>query len=380
MFSELDDFLDSFLDRGTPGYDLAVFHKGECVYRRFRGYSDYENKIPMNGKERYNLYSCSKVMTATAAMMLWERGLFRLEDKLSDYMPEFSEMKVRDGDGVRAATRPILIEHLFTMTAGFDYEHDAPELVDFRRETGGVCKTRDFARYIARRPLLFEPGEMWHYSFCHDVLAAFVEVISGERFGEFVRKNIFLPCGMTDSTFYPAEWDHETVAAQYRFNENGVRERISKDIIFYNFGSEYESGGAGCVSSVDDCMKFIEALRKGELLKPETLKLMTTDRIEHRRGDNWITDYGYGLGVKCARPGKSTGIFGWGGAAGADMTIDAKNGITLYFAQHVLRSPVAAMKTRIIFLVQKLLGYEPDGVICHVASKRGEENARKFGQ
>jgi CubicO group peptidase (beta-lactamase class C family) len=127
-------------------------------------------------------------------------------------------------------------------------------------------------------------------------------------------------------------------------------------------------------------MKFIEALRKGELLKPETLKLMSTDRIEDRRGDNWIPDYGYGLGVKCARPGKSTGIYGWGGAAGADMIVDAKNGITLYYAQHVLRSPVAAMKTRIIYLVQKLLGYEPDGVICHVASKKGEENAKKFGQ
>ncbi len=380
MFSELDALLDSFLERGTPGYDLAVFHKGECVYRRYRGYSDYENKIPMNGKERYNLYSCSKVMTVTAAMMLWERGLFRLEDRLSDYMPEFAEMTVRDGDTVRPAVRPILIEHLFTMTAGFDYDHDAPEYLDFQRDSAGVCRTRDFVRYIARRPLLFEPGEMWHYSFCHDVLAALVEVISGERFGEFVKKNIFLPLGMTDSTFSPAEWHHETLAAQYRFNESGVRERIPKDIIFYSFGTEYESGGAGCVSSVDDCMKFVEALRTGRLLKPETIALMTYDRIEGRRGDNWIPEFGYGLGVKCARPGKTTGIYGWGGAAGADMIIDSKNEITLYYAQHVLRSPVAAMKTRIIYLVQKLLGYEPDGVICRVASKNQEVNAKKFGQ
>ena len=51
-------------------------------------------------------------------------------------------------------------------------------------------------KYLAKEPLLFEPGERWEYSLCHDVLAALVEVVSGIRFGEFVKENIFIPLKM----------------------------------------------------------------------------------------------------------------------------------------------------------------------------------------
>ena len=382
MFSELDSYLDSFLLKGTPGYDCIVYHKGEPIYRRFAGFSDYENGIPMKGNELFNMYSCSKIMTVTAAMMLWEEGEFRLSDKLSDYLPEFSEMLVNDNGTVRRAERPILVEDLFTMTAGFDYEHDAEEYKDFARETKGVCKTSDFPKYIARRPLLFEPGKEWNYSFCHDVLAAFIERITGERFGSFVKRRIFDPCKMTHSTFWLDPSRLEEVSAQYRFDESGVRRRISKQIIFYKFGTEFESGGAGCISTAEDCLRFLEALRKGELIKPKTIDLMTYDRIEHRRGSMWIQDYGYGLGLKCARPGIPTAIYGWGGAAGADMVIDKAHDITLVYTQHVLRSPVAPLKTKLIFLVQKLLGYKPDGVVCRpaVPNKNAVDKAKSFGQ
>ena len=74
MFSRLTEFLDSFIEAGIPGYDCIVYHKGECVYRHFNGYSDIVNKIPMNGEERYNIYSCSKPITCVAALQLYEKG------------------------------------------------------------------------------------------------------------------------------------------------------------------------------------------------------------------------------------------------------------------------------------------------------------------
>ena len=92
MFTKLTNKLDSFIEMGIPGYDCTVYHKGECVYRHFNGYSDTESKTPMNGNEVYNIYSCSKVITCTAALMLYEKGKFKLEDKLAMYMPEFDEM------------------------------------------------------------------------------------------------------------------------------------------------------------------------------------------------------------------------------------------------------------------------------------------------
>ena len=73
MFENTKKFCDSFLDLGLPGFDLAVYKDGECILRHIGGYSDLENKIPMNGKERYNIYSCSKVITCVAAMQLWEK-------------------------------------------------------------------------------------------------------------------------------------------------------------------------------------------------------------------------------------------------------------------------------------------------------------------
>ena len=105
MFENTKRFCDSFLELGLPGFDLMVYKDGKCVLRHTNGYSDLENKVRMNGKERYNIYSCSKIITCTAAMQLWERGLFLLEDKLSDYLPEFEKMQVRTDEGVREAKK-----------------------------------------------------------------------------------------------------------------------------------------------------------------------------------------------------------------------------------------------------------------------------------
>ena len=113
MFERLKKFCDSFLEFGVPGFDLAVYKNGECILRHMNGYSDLENKIKISGNERYNIYSCSKVITCTAALQLFEKGLFSLEDKLCDYMPEFKEMTVKTDDGIKKAQNPILIKHLF---------------------------------------------------------------------------------------------------------------------------------------------------------------------------------------------------------------------------------------------------------------------------
>ncbi len=126
MFENLKKFCDSFLELGVPGFDLAVCKDGECILRYMNGYSDLENKVKINGTERYNIYSCSKVITCTAALQLWEKGLFSLEDKLSDYMPEFNEMTVMTDTGIKKAQNQILIKHLFEMTAGFSYDCSSP--------------------------------------------------------------------------------------------------------------------------------------------------------------------------------------------------------------------------------------------------------------
>ena len=350
MFNELTTKLDSWIEMGIPGYDCIVYHNGECVYRHQNGYSDRENKIKMNGTEKYNIYSCSKPITCTAALQLYEKGLYKLDDKLSDYMPEFETMYVKTDDGIKKAENSITIKDLFCMTAGFSYDICSPMIELCKKETNGKCQTRELMKYLAKEPLLFEPGERYEYSLCHDVLAAFVEVLSDMRFGEYVKKHIFEPLGMNNSTFLLDDSELNTICPQYTGEKIELRERT----IDYKFGSEYESGGAGCISTVDDYIKFLEALRSYKLLKPETVKLMITDRLtDEQKCSYWPKEtHGYGLGVRCPMGDKRYIDFGWGGAAGAHLTIDTQNEISIYFATHILSSPAQGLRSKIYRFVR----------------------------
>lgn len=357
MLKKVKKLCDIYLEAGLQGYDLVIYKDGKCIYRKFDGVSDVENKIPMNGKERYNIYSCSKPITCTAALQLWEKGLFSLEDKLSDYMPEFAEMMVKTEDGIKKAQKPILIKQLFEMTAGFSYDVSLPSLMKCHEETNGKCPTRETMRYLAKEPLSFEPGDRWEYSLCHDVLAAFVEVVSGEKFELYVKKNIFDKLGMDNSTFLLPDDELDTLAEQYCF-QNGKHKNVGKNIVFYKFGSEYVSGGAGGISTVDDYIKFLEGLRTGVLLKPETLKLMTTHRLTEDQERTYFTGetHGYGLGVRCDVGVEGYSDFGWSGAAGAYLGIDLKKGISFYFATHLLSSPVQSVAELLRVAIAEITG------------------------
>ena len=363
MFEKTKAFLDSFLKLGVPGFDIVVYKDGECVFRYMNGFSDLENKASITGKERYNIYSCSKPITAVAALQLWEKGLFSLEDKLSLYMPEFEKMTVRTNEGIKEAKNPILIKHLFEMTAGFDYNVESASLKKARENTNGLCPTRETMKYLAKEPLAFEPGTGWLYGLSHDVLASLVEVITGTRFSEYVKANIFEPLGMTNSTFLLPKEELEGIAPQYEFVGGAPNPlRIGEDITIYKLGSEYESGGAGCISTVDDYIKFLEALRIGDIiLKKETVNLMQTDRLNEQQRGGYSAylkpNYGYGLGVRTPKENGVMSDFGWAGAAGAHAAVDLKNGISIYYAQHCHWAPTNIIKYLLVpFITFELLG------------------------
>lgn len=338
MFKELTKFMDSFLKMGIPFYDYIVMKDGKCVYRHANGFTDINNKTEVAGNELYNIYSCSKLITCVAAMQLFEKGLFKLDNELCDYMPEFENMTViSDGKTVQAKNK-ITVKQLFTMTAGFSYDLNSPQLEKCRRETNGKCPTRETMKYLAKEPLLFEPGYRWEYSLCHDVLAALVEVISGMTFGEYVRNNIFDVCEMKNSAFLIDETNK--LVNQYSYNSKTDKvEECTKGSV-YRIGTKYESGGAGCVSTVEDYIKFLEAIRTYKLLKKETVDLLSTNQLTKEQIEMptyWVQGKrGFGLGQQCPTAENTRPDFGWGGAAGAHYFIDRTNNITAYFGTHVL--------------------------------------------
>ena len=340
-FAKLDALLDRILEHNIPGNDCVVCVKGVPVYRRTAGFIDRGKTVPMKGDERYHIFSCSKLITCTAALQLFEKGAFGLDDELRNYLPEFGEMTVVTPEGqVRPARNRITMRHLFTMTAGFSYDLNSKAFRKAYDDTCGACPTRKTISYLAQEPLLFEPGTSWHYSLCHDVLAAAVEEISGMPFNDFVKKNIFDVLGMTRSTFQLPAAEFDTLLPLYR-------EEVEFPLVpvnaltcghLYRPGCCYASGGAGCVSTLEDFNKLLQALCSGEaVLKRSTVDLMRTDQLDDKLREAYgRPGYGYGLGVRCPLAGgKGASDFGWGGAAGAYFAIIPERQATVLYMQHV---------------------------------------------
>ena len=356
-FSKLTHFLDSLPGIGIPGVDCIVKQGYDTLYRHQAGFADREARIPMTGTESFFLYSSSKPITCTAVLQLYEQGKILLTDPVSDYIPEFRDMQVRHqrGNGeytLMPARNPITISNLLSMTSGLNYDLENPAIRQVQKETEGKAPTQAVIRTLASQPLCYEPGTRWQYSLSHDVLGALVEVVSGRRFGEYLQENIFRPLEMTRTRFAHAGDLPADMMAQYRRDdETGIVSRIGLENE-YILGSEYESGGAGLVSTTEDYSRFVAAMANGgvshtgeRILSRATIDLMRLNQLNRQQmaDFDWpqFAGYGYGLGVRTmvdpARGGASSplGEFGWGGAAGTYLLIDPKNKLRLFYAQHM---------------------------------------------
>ena len=342
MFEQTKALCQHFLDMGIPSFDLVVYKDGECVLRHMGGYANPEKKIPIKGNEKYHIYSCSKLITCAAAMQLWEKGMFSLDDNLCDYMPAFKEMTVKTEDGIKKAKNPIKIRHLFQMTSGMNYAMHTPELEEYYNIPGNNTPTVETVNMFAKTPLEFEPGEGWKYGLNHDVLGALVEILSGEKFEDYVKAHIFELLGMENSSFLHPIEDWDGFENQYSYDAK-TGQFVPVWRFWCHLGKEFAGGGGGCVSTVEDYIKFLEALRIGDvILKKETIALMATDHLTEQQRATYTKNspnVGYGLGMRTPRGNPDYTEFGWGGAAGAYASVDPVNNITFYYAQHVFNAP-----------------------------------------
>ena len=363
-FEYMKNFMDSLTEWIIPGNSVVIYKDGKKVFEYSSGYSDLEKKIKKTGEEQLYIYSCSKVATVTAALQLYEQGKFLLSDPLYEYLPEFKKMYVKDGDRIKAAENPITIRDLFTMTAGLSYATNTPAFEKARKLTDGKMDTRTVIKCLAEEPLLFEPGARWNYSLCHDVLAVLAEVVSGMRVSEYMKKNIFEPLDMNNSYYhtpndviispqyiYEIQDTKNIVELQQKEHTTGVVKRAYGNELV--FGENYDSGGAGIITTVDDYAKFAAALansgtglNNNRILSSATVKLMKTNQLNEaqRKTMNWrrLRGYGYGLGVRTlidkAESGSNSSIgeIGWGGAAGATIIADTEEKVALFYAHHML--------------------------------------------
>ena len=368
-FDILKDFMNHLTSWRIPGNSVSVCLGGKEIFSYQSGFANLEKGIPMTGDRLFNIYSCTKVATVTAALQLYEKGLFSLDDPLYDFIPEYREMKIRTESGFVKARNPITLRHLFTMTAGFDYNEHSSAFEKAKEITNGRMNTLTVAKCIAGEPIYFEPGTRWQYSLCHDVLGAVIEIVSGERLRDYMKKSIFLPLGMNETAFHIEELDKSRFAEQYHFKNSDETDSVRLQASGTDFeggtvinrgvenvdisGCEYDSGGGGLMTSVSDYSKFCNALANrglganGErILMPETVDLLRTNQLtrEQLADFNWpqLKGYGYGLGVRTlldktvSGSNGNHGEFGWGGAAGATVLVDPKINLSVFYAHHML--------------------------------------------
>ena len=357
-FNKLRDFLDYYLPMlGVPGSDTVIYKDHEEIFRHSSGFDNIKYRTPIRQNALYNLYSCTKVATAVAAMQLIENGEILINDPVGAYFPEYKyltvEKKINGKTEIVEAKKPMLIKHLFSMTSGLDYNLNRPSIKKVYENTEGKCPTLDVIRALASDPLIAEPGEHYKYSLSHDVLGGLIELISGMKLGDYMKKNIFDPLGMKDTTFDITRDNYNRLATQYKYDlATRTPEEIAKDSNQYRFGTEYQSGGAGLVSTVDDYILLADALanlgmgKSGErILSKNTVELMRTGLLppsaQYEYEETYHIGFNYCFGVRAMREPAlqgtliPKGAFGWDGAKLSIITADPENRIAIFHAEHM---------------------------------------------
>jgi CubicO group peptidase (beta-lactamase class C family) len=371
-FDKLTEYIDSLnKEYGIPAADCKITMGHEVVYRHMTGYSDYNNRLPVTEDTLFRLFSATKVVTMTAVMQQIERGNLRLYDEVSDLLPEFDCMKVADAfkfefplrwpkstDRCHYAHNTIRIIDLMSMTAGLSYDTTSKELIDIRERSNNQASTRDVIAKMAKMPLVYEPRTRYSYGLGHDVLAAVVEIVSGQKYSQYLKDNIFDPLGIKDFYFH---WDDvkslsDRICAMYMgvFGTDDIKPDDGIMSGSFKITANYESGGAGLAGTVDAYSTFIDALSNGgvgtngvRILSEESVKLFTVPYTTGQMSEDFAfagkIGYEYGLGVRVLvddTVSKSPiGEFGWDGAAGAYALVDPFHHISIFYTQHIIGFP-----------------------------------------
>jgi CubicO group peptidase (beta-lactamase class C family) len=287
----------------------------------------------------------------TAAMIAIEKGLLKLDDPVSKFLPEYAELTVKDGDEVRPAKTVLTVEHLMSMQGGLDYELATPAIRACLKQHGKDTTTRQVAAALATQPLNFDPGTRMRYSLCHDVTAAVIEAAAGMPFSRFVDENIVHPLGMKTMTFHPTPEQYDRMSACYQWDAKERPQTRSPLINVYRLQSEaYESGGAGLMGDLDSYILLVDALAN-DGVGANGARILSRESIDEMRRDRMVgasrkdfdelnkVGYSYALGVRTLVDNSLSrspiGEFGWDGAAGAWTMVDVDRHIAAFYVQHV---------------------------------------------
>ncbi len=359
----------------VAGVSTLLMRHGQVVDFRTCGKARLGDDAPLGQDAIFRIYSMTKPVTGVALMILFEEGLWRLDDPVTEFLTELTDLKVFagvDADGgmiVEDVRRPPTMRELMSHTAGFGYGlFDNHRVERAYREHGVLSATSldDLVQRVARLPLMFQPGSEWFYSIATDLQSLIVERLSGMSFGDFLRRRIFDPLGMVDTGFQTRPDNVHRLAAIYADDGRGGLKPATKafDLPINDFTRPpaFEGGGGGLVSTAADYARFCQMiLNRGALQGTRILSATSVDLMSR----NVIPDavlavtnplrllpfnpaFGFGLDFAVVLDPAALGLvegrgtLSWGGGGGTWFWIDPENDLIFIGLIQRLADPVSA--------------------------------------
>ncbi len=372
-------------NKEVAGCNALILQKGREIAYAESGYMDVENQVCFSRDTIMRLYSMSKPITSAAVMILMDRGLIDLQDGVEKYIDTYKDMWVEGRDGREKAGKSITLQDLMSMTAGTCYPADdceaarqAAKLFDEaigRLNGPDEMTTMELVKRIGTLDLAFRPGQTFRYSTCADILGGVVEVVSGMRFGDFLRKEIFEPLEMNDTDFYVPAEKAKRLAKVYKAGNGNLSEdrTMNLDInYFMDHRPAFESGGAGLCSTLDDFSKFARMLLNGgsyegkRILSKKAVEFMTSGKLQSwQQGgfDPWqgLQGYSYGNLMRVLyEPGRAVGYgeageYGWDGWLGCYFSNDPENDLTILMGMQKTDAGTWALQRKVRNVIYKEL-------------------------
>jgi len=354
---------------GLAGAATLVWQDGKVLQTAGVGWRDIEFNLPIERNTLFRIASMTKPITSTAALMLFDEGRFELNDPITRWAPEFSQMRVLRSstgalDQADPAERLITFEDLLTHRSGLTYGdwHSGPIAKAHKEALGGTIDSDvlpdDWIARLATLPLIDQPGVAFHYGHSTDLLGLLIARMEDAPLGDVLKRRIFDPLGMNDTGFTVPFEKQQRRAAAYGFDDAGQLFKRLKGpgdsfLAERPEGMAYVSGGQGLWSTADDYLTFARMfLNAGtvndvRLLQPETFKRMVTNCLSENQlvkaRSMLNVGHGFGLGVAMvldplkAGPqpcGGGMGAVGWPGAFGGWWRADPSNNSVLIFLAH----------------------------------------------
>jgi len=360
----LNQAMHSYVDNNElSAIQTAIVKNGKLIHFDSYGSSDISENNALKSDDIFRIASMTKPIVSLALMKLYEEGKFKLNDPVYKYIPEFKNLTVKKRKKTKPVKNHVKVIDLLRHSAGLNFK--GPE--DYRKVIN--MNLEEYTKDAAKTPLKFEPGTTWWYSSSTDICGYLIEVLSGQKLDVFLKKNIFDPLKMDDTSFELPKNKIDRLTTLYVAGEN--KELVSFDnksnspfkdkVILLN-------GSGGLLSTTEDYLKFsVMLLNNGfsngeQIIKKSTLDLMKEDHSLGLKYKKLVfgKKKGFGLGFEVVKEDEtkfgSKGTFGWGGMFGTYFRVDPKeNMVYIYMTQ--------SFETYKLKLADKFRGLVYDSII-----------------